>query len=60
MIYICILYLIYLETFLETLHSHFQPNCHFKMFKNSGSAYFCRRDTVHTVHWLADNIHVQS
>jgi hypothetical protein len=22
---------------LETLHSHFQPSCHFKMFKNSGS-----------------------
>jgi hypothetical protein len=38
MIYICILYLKYLETYLETLHSHFQPNCHFKMFKNSGSA----------------------
>jgi hypothetical protein len=36
-IYICILYLKYLETFLETLHSHFQPSCHFKMFKNSGS-----------------------
>jgi hypothetical protein len=37
MIYICILYLKYLETYLETLHSHFQPNCYFKMFKNSGS-----------------------
>ncbi len=37
MIYICILYLKYLETYLETLHSHFQPNFHFKMFKNSGS-----------------------
>jgi hypothetical protein len=37
MIYICILYLKYLETYLETLCSHFQPNCHFKMFKNSGS-----------------------
>ncbi len=37
MIYICILYLKYLETYLETLHSHFQPNCHFKMFKNSDS-----------------------
>jgi hypothetical protein len=37
MIYICILYLKYLETYLETLHSHFQPNCHFKIFKNSGS-----------------------
>jgi hypothetical protein len=36
-IYICIWYLKYLETFLETLHSHFQPSCHFKMFKNSGS-----------------------
>jgi hypothetical protein len=38
MIYICVLYLKYLETYLETLHSHFQPNCHFKVFKNSGSA----------------------
>jgi hypothetical protein len=37
LIYICILYLKYLETYLETLHSHFQPSCHFKMFKNSGS-----------------------
>jgi hypothetical protein len=37
MIYICILYLKSLETYLETLHSHFQPNCYFKMFKNSGS-----------------------
>jgi hypothetical protein len=37
MIYIYILYLKYLETYLETLHSHFQPNCHFKMFTNSGS-----------------------
>jgi hypothetical protein len=37
MIYFCILYLKYLDTYLETLHSHFQPNCHFKMFKNSGS-----------------------
>ncbi len=36
-IYICILYFKYLETYLETLHSHFQPNRHFKMFKNSGS-----------------------
>ncbi len=39
MIYICILYLKYLETYLETLQSHFQPSCHFKMFKNSGSAF---------------------
>ncbi len=35
---ICILYI---ETIrrplLEVLHSHFQPNCHFKMFKNTGS-----------------------
>jgi hypothetical protein len=37
MIYICILYLKSLETYLETLHSHFQHNCYFKMFKNSGS-----------------------
>jgi hypothetical protein len=37
MINICILYLKYLENYLETLHSHFQLNCHFKMFKNSGS-----------------------
>jgi mRNA-degrading endonuclease RelE of RelBE toxin-antitoxin system len=32
---ICIIYLKYLETYLETLDSHFKPNCHFKMFKNS-------------------------
>jgi hypothetical protein len=40
MIYICMLYLKSLETYISylvTLHSHFQPNCHFKMFKNSGS-----------------------
>ncbi len=30
MIYFLILYLKSLETYLETLHSHFQPNCHFK------------------------------
>jgi hypothetical protein len=40
MIYICILYLKSLETYLETLHSHFQPNCYFKMLKNSGSVYY--------------------
>ncbi len=22
---------------MEVLHSHFQPNCHIKMFKNTGS-----------------------
>jgi hypothetical protein len=27
----------YPQAYLEALHSHFQPNCHFKMFKNSGS-----------------------
>ncbi len=37
MIYICILYWKFPQAYLETLHSHFQPNCHFKMFKNSGS-----------------------
>ncbi len=37
MIYICILYWKYPQTSLETLYSHFQPNCHFKMFKNLGS-----------------------
>jgi hypothetical protein len=37
MIYNCILNFKYLETYLETSHSHFQPNCHFIMFKNSGS-----------------------
>jgi hypothetical protein len=36
-IYICILYLKYSETYLETLHSHFQPNRTFKLSKNSGS-----------------------
>ncbi len=40
MIYIFILYLKSLETYLETLHSHFQPYCHFKMFQNSGSDQF--------------------
>ncbi len=39
-IYILILYLKSLETYLETLHSHFQLYCHFKMFKNSGSDQF--------------------
>jgi hypothetical protein len=39
MIYICIWYWKYSQTYLGTgtLHSHFQLNCHFKMFKNSGS-----------------------
>ncbi len=36
-LYICILYRKYLRTYLEALHSHFQTNHHFKMFKNSGS-----------------------
>ncbi len=30
-------YIEYPQTYLETLHSHFQPACNFKMFKNSGS-----------------------
>jgi hypothetical protein len=25
------------DIYLETLHSHFQPSCQFKVFKNSGS-----------------------
>jgi hypothetical protein len=37
MTYIWILCGKYPQEYLETLHSHFQPNCHFKMFKNSGS-----------------------
>ncbi len=34
------------KAYLETLHSHFHPNCHFKMFKNSGSGQkkFCSTD----------------
>jgi hypothetical protein len=37
MIYICISYWKYSQAYLETLHSHFQPNYHSKMFKSSGS-----------------------
>ncbi len=31
------LYWKYTQNYLETLYSHFQPSCHFKVFKNSGS-----------------------
>jgi hypothetical protein len=26
-----------MQNYLKTLYSHFQPSCHFKVFKNSGS-----------------------
>ncbi len=54
MIYICILYLKSLETYLETLHSHFQPNCYFKMFKNSGSEHFQKR--LYESHVCVDDV----
>jgi hypothetical protein len=47
MINISILYLKSLETYLETLRSDFQPNCHFKMFKNSGSGVI-----LHSLGWF--------
>ncbi len=47
-IYICILYLKYLETYLETLHSHFQPNCHLKRLKNLGSVV----DKTHYIQYI--------
>jgi hypothetical protein len=46
MVKIWSLYLKYLDNYLETLHSHFQPNCHFKMFQNSGSEF----DAVFSLH----------
>jgi hypothetical protein len=49
MIYICILYLKSLETYLETLHSHFQSNYYFKMFKNSGSGSHWQISLLYTV-----------